>query len=208
MTDKPQHSQLLTTIKWRAGARRKVSRNAIRSRIKRPQTNADDPECFKVFESSTTSRFGQDYDWHVREKAVPIGLHQSSAPVAKFDFESQEFGIDVLQKIIRSDTGMRWRQTIGIPTDHHKISDAISVCWNFSRDSKRSLLRAKKTFACRCDNGLGEPVCERVFPTTSRGMLRQISKRIIKSEFRNMRGHCGCHAPQITGFNRIASFAS
>ena len=206
--DESQHSQLLTSVKRRARSGGEVPCNSLRLRIKGPQTNTNKAESLDMLECRTLPGFRQDNDGHVRKKTVTIGLHQSSPPVAKLNFESQHFGIDVLHKIIWSDTGMRSRQAIGIPTDRDKICDAISICWDFSRNSNRCFPCAEKPFRRSCNDGLTETVSKCVLTTAPRRMPRQISKRIMKSEFRDVRANCRCHVRQITGFNRIASFAS
>jgi hypothetical protein len=152
--------------------------------------------------------FRQDNDGHVRKKAVTIGLHQRPPPVAKLNFESQQFGINAFDEIVRRDTGTRSRQTIGIPTDRDKVSYPVPVCWNFSRNSKRCFPCAKKALRRRSDDGLAEPVSESAFTTPSCRMLRQISERVVKSQFGNLQAGGRCHVRQITRFDGIASFTS
>src|ERR1700694_1756055 len=125
MADESQHSQLLTPVKWWAGTRSEVSRNAICLWIKRPQTNTNEAKRLDMLECCMPSGFRQNNDRHMRKKAVTIGLHQSPPPVAQLNFESQQFGINALDEIVRRDTGTRSRQTIRIPTDRDKISDAV-----------------------------------------------------------------------------------
>lgn|SRR5262249_46709213 len=192
-TDGSQNAQLLSPIQRRTGARRKVSSDPLCLYLERPEANAEESKCFKMFECRMLIRFRQQNNCDVSKEAIPVRLHQSLAPVTKLHLESEQFRIDAGHKDFCRHVRASSRQAARIPADDHEVSDAVPVRGNFSRIRQRSFSCAKETVSRCCNKRLTKTIGKHAFATAPCLMPRKIPHWIVEPKLRDLsRGGC-CH---------------